>query len=225
MTENTEHSAPDRSETATPDRPRLLRRGMWLNGILIVWNIVEGIIGVTAGLLAGSVALLGFSIDSGIEVLSAAFVWWRLRAELHGETGDSAEELEERTERIAGGLLLLLATYLVIDAGRRLLGAGPEAGESTIGIVLTALSLVVMPVLGWLKLRTAKELGSGALRADAFETITCAWLSLTTLIGLSLNAILGWSGADPVAAMVIVPLIVREGLEALRGEDEDQDGD
>lgn len=203
------------------DRRRALRRGMWLNGILIVWNIAEGIIGVIAGLLAGSVALLGFSIDSGIEVLSAVIVWWRLRAELHGTTEDGAAELEERTERIAGGLLLLLAAYLIIDAGRRLLGAGPEAEESLIGIALTAVSLVVMPVLGWMKLRTAQELGSGALRADAFETITCAWLSLTTLIGLSLNATLGWSGADPVAALIIVPLIVREGLEAFGGDDDD----
>lgn len=206
---------------ATDDRRRALRRGMWLNGILIVWNIAEGIIGVIAGLLAGSVALLGFSIDSGIEVLSAVIVWWRLRAELHGTTEDGAAELEERTERIAGGLLLLLAAYLIIDAGRRLLGAGPEAEESLIGIALTAVSLVVMPVLGWMKLRTAQELGSGALRADAFETITCAWLSLTTLIGLSLNATLGWSGADPVAALIIVPLIVREGLEAFGGDDDD----
>ncbi|MEW4530715.1 cation transporter [Maioricimonas sp. JC845] len=213
MTENT--------EPATADRRRALRRGMWLNGILIVWNIAEGIIGVIAGLLAGSVALLGFSIDSGIEVLSAVIVWWRLRAELHGTTDDGAAELEERAERIAGGLLLLLAAYLVIDAGRRLLGAGPEAGESPVGIALTAVSLVVMPVLGWMKLRTSQELGSGALRADAFETITCAWLSLTTLIGLSLNATLGWSGADPVAALIIVPLIVREGLEAFGGDDDD----
>jgi len=213
MTENT--------EPATADRRRALRRGMWLNGILIVWNIAEGIIGVIAGLLAGSVALLGFSIDSGIEVLSAVIVWWRLRAELHDTTDDGAAELEERAERIAGGLLLLLAAYLVIDAGRRLLGAGPEAEESPIGIALTAVSLVVMPVLGWMKLRTAQELGSGALRADAFETITCAWLSLTTLIGLSLNATLGWSGADPVAALIIVPLIVREGLEAFGGDDDD----
>lgn len=213
MTENT--------QPATADRRRALRRGLWLNGILIAWNIAEGIIGVIAGLLAGSVALLGFSIDSGIEVLSAVIVSWRLGAELRGTTADGAAELEERTERIAGGLLLLLAAYLVVDAGRRLSGAGPEAEQSTVGIVLTAVSLVVMPVLGWLKLQTAKELGSGALRADAFETITCAWLSLTTLIGLSLNATLGWSGADPVAALVIVPLIVREGLEAIRGEDDD----
>ncbi|MFG0333827.1 MAG: cation transporter, partial [Maioricimonas sp. JB049] len=151
-------------------------------------------------------------------MLSAVVVWWRMRAELYGRTGDSAAQLEEQTERIAGGLLLLLAACLVIDAGRRLLGAGPAAGENTVGIVLTALSLVVMPVLGWLKLQTAKKLESGALRADAIETITCAWLSLTTLIGLSLNALLGWRGADPVAALVIVPLVVREGLEAVRGD-------
>jgi predicted Co/Zn/Cd cation transporter (cation efflux family) len=124
-----------------------------------------------------------------------------------------AEALERRTGRIAGALLLGLAVYIVVDAGRRLLGFGAEARESLLGIVLTAISAVVMPLLGWAKLRTAAALRSGALRADAYETIACSWLSLTTLAGLILNASLGWWWADPLAALVVVPLVVREGLE------------
>ena len=116
--------------------------------------------------------------------------------------------------QVAGALLLLLSAYIVFDAGWRLLGYGSPAEESIVGIVLTAVSLVVMPFFGWAKLRAARELGSSALRADAYETIACAWLSLTTLSGLVLNAWFGWDWADPLAALVLVPLIVREGLEA-----------
>jgi divalent metal cation (Fe/Co/Zn/Cd) transporter len=126
--------------------------------------------------------------------------------------------MEHRAGRIAGTLLLALAAYIVVDAGRRLLGFGTEARESLVGIVLTAVSLIVMPFLGWVKLRTAGALQSGALRADAYETIACSWLSLTTLLGLLLNAGLGWWWADPLAALIIVPLVVKEGLEGLRGE-------
>ena len=113
--------------------------------------------------------------------------------------------------------MLVLALYILLDASRRLLGFGGRAGESLIGIVVTAISLLVMPLLGWAKLRTARSLASGALRADAYETITCAWLSFTTLAGLLLNAALGWWWADPLAALLLIPLIVREGLEGWRG--------
>ncbi len=127
--------------------------------------------------------------------------------------------LERRTGRIAGALLLGLAAYIAIDAGRRLFGYGTEPQESRLGIALTALSLVVMPALGRAKLRTAIALKSSALRADAYETLTCAWLSLTTLAGLVLNAALGWWWADPLAALAIVALAVREGIEGWRGVD------
>jgi divalent metal cation (Fe/Co/Zn/Cd) transporter len=206
------------------DRARWLRRGVWLETATVGWNVIEGVIAVAAGALASSVALIGFGIDSFVETTSAAVVGWRLRAELTGDGDESrAEALERRAGRIAGGLLLALAVYIVLDAGRRLLGFGEEARESVVGIVLTAISLTVMPVLGWIKLRTAGVLQSGALRADAYETIACAWLSLATLIGLILNAGLGWWWADPLAALVIVPLVVREGLEGWRGEHEDPD--
>jgi divalent metal cation (Fe/Co/Zn/Cd) transporter len=197
-------------------RVRLLRRAAWLAGASISWNIFEGIAAVAAGVLAGSVALTGFGIDSFVETTSAVVVAWRLRAELHGGSA-GIEQTERRAAKIAGALLLMLAAYIVIDAGRRLLGFGAEAEESLFGIIVTAISLTVMPVLGFFKLKTARALGSRALRADAYETITCAWLSLTTLSGLVLNAAVGWWWADPIAALALVPLIVREGIEGLRG--------
>jgi cation diffusion facilitator family transporter len=205
-------------------RTQLLRHGIWLEIGTVGWNLVEGVIAIAAGALANSVALIAFGIDSFIETTSGALLWWRLRAELTGgDDPQHLERIESRTSRVAGALLMALAVYIVIDAGRRLLGSGEEARESWLGIALTAVSLIVMPLLGWAKLRTAAALESRALRADAYETIACAWLSLTTLGGLVLNAALGWWWADPVAALAIVPLVVREGLEGWRGDDEKPD--
>ena len=207
------------NSTTQTERLALLRRGQLLEAATVGWNLLEGIVAVSAGALASSVALIGFGIDSFVETVSGAIVAWRLLSELHGRADKAGVgALERRAGRIAGALLLGLASYIAIDAGRRLLGFGAEARESVLGIALTAISLVVMPLLGRAKLRTASALGSGALRADAYETITCAWLSLTTLTGLVLNAALGWWWADPVAALVIVPLVVREGIEGWRGE-------
>jgi divalent metal cation (Fe/Co/Zn/Cd) transporter len=201
------------------DRTALLRRGALFEAASVGWNIVEGVIAVAAGVPASSVALIGFGIDSFVETVSAAVVGWRLRAELAGDPDDERiERLERGAGRIAGGLLLGVAVYVVIDAGRRLLGFGAEARESVVGVVLTAVSSVVMPLLGRAKLRTAQALGSAAMRADAYETMACAWLSLTTLAGLGLNAAFGWWWTDPLAALAIVPLVVREGLEGWRGE-------
>ena len=182
------------------------------------WNALEGLIAVTAGLLASSVALVGFGVDSFIETASGAVVGLRFAVELRGRDGEAAGRAERWAGRVAGGLLLILALYIPVDAALRLTGRGEEPRPSLLGLVLTAVSLAVMPLLAWAKIRTARELGSRALRADAFETLACAWLSLTTLLGLALNALLGWWWADPVAALVLVPLIVREGVEGLRGE-------
>ena len=155
---------------------------MWLAVATVAWNLIEGIIAVAAGVLASSIALIGFGIDSFVETASGAVVGWRLLAELRGrDDHERAERLERRAGRIAGTLLLGLAVYIVIDAGRRLLGYGEEAHESVVGMVLTGVSVMVMPFLGWAKLRTATELRSGALRADAYETIACSWRSATTL--------------------------------------------
>jgi len=199
------------------ERKTLLRRGLGLEIFTLLWNVLEGVVAVAAGTVSGSVALIGFGVDSFVETASAVVVGWRLRAELRDGSAEAGERFEPVASRIAGALLLALSTYIVIDAGRRLLGFGSEARESLLGIALTSVSMVVMPFLGWAKLRTATALQSRALRADAYETIACAWLSLTTLVGLVLNALFGWWWADPLAALCLVPLIVREGLEGLRG--------
>lgn len=209
---------------AALSRERLLRRGVLLEVATVVWNVLEGMIAVAAGTLASSVALISFGVDSFIETTSGAVVGWRLRDELRGRSPERAEAIERRAARVAGGLLLALAAYIVVDAGRRLLGFGAEARESILGLVLTTISAVAMPFLGWAKLRTARALRSAALRADAYETIFCTWLSVTTLAGLALNAALGWWWADPLAALVLVPLIVREGLEGWQGPGEEGEG-
>lgn len=194
-----------------------LRRGVALEGVTVAYNALEGLIAIAAGVSAGSVALTGFGVDSVIEVTSGMLLWWRLRAELGAAA--LGPSVEARAARLAGALLLTLAAYLVVESGRRLL-TGDQPKESPVGIVLMALSLVVMPLLARAKLRVSRALDSRALRADAHETIVCAWLSLTTLAGLALNATLGWWWADPVAALGMLPLIVREGLEVLAGGDD-----
>jgi len=203
--------------TAT-DRHALLDRAWRLTVISVVWNVVEAAVAVVAGVIASSVALTGFGADSAIETTSAAIAAWRIWEERHVRSMRRAEELEHTASRITGALLLFLAGYLMIDGARRLLGFGDMARESSVGIALTAVSLVVMPVLGRSKLRTARALDSRAPRADAVETIACAWLSATTLLGLVTNAVWGWWWADPLAALGLVPWILREGIEAVRGE-------
>lgn len=198
---------------AVLDRRTLLGRAIALERITVGYNALEGVIAVAAGLAAGSVALTGFGVDSVIEVTSGVVLWWRLRAELGAARVGPA--MEARAARWAGALLLALAVYIVGESGRRLL-TGDRPHESPVGIALMALSLIVMPLLARAKLRTARALDSRALRADAHQTIVCAWLSLTTLVGLVLNAALGWWWADPVAALAMLPLIVREGLESHR---------
>jgi hypothetical protein len=196
-------------------RAALLRMGVSLETFTIGYNVLEGLVAIVAGLLAGSVALTGFGVDSVIEVTSGVLLWWRLRAELGSAPLGPA--VERRAARWAGLLLLALALYIVADSARHLIQAQrPEV--SRVGIGLTGLSLLVMPLLARAKLRAAVALDSRALRADAHETIVCAWLSLTTLVGLALNALLGWWWADPLAALLMLPLIVREGLEAWSGE-------
>lgn len=203
--------------TTTSDRDRLVRRGLWLAGLTIAWNVIEAVIAVSAGIAAGSLALVAFGFDSIIEVLSAFVVVWQFRGELRG--GYDLER-ERRALRLIAITFFVLATYVVIEAGRDLFFVDEEAGESIVGIVLAALSLAVMPTLGWAKRSTAIALGSPTLRADAQETFLCAWLSAALLAGLVLNAAFGWWWADPIAALAIAGLAVNEGIEAWRGDDD-----
>lgn len=200
-------------------RAALLRRGERLEALSVGYNVAEGVIAVGAGIAAGSAALAGFGGDSLIEVTSAALLWWRLRAERRGNATGREEEIERRASRWAGALLLILSAGILLGAGRQLL-TGAEPAPSGIGIFLTALSLAVMPFLAREKLKVAAALKSAALRADAHEQVACAWLSATTLAGLGLNAALGWWWADPAAAVLMVPLIAKEGWEAWRGEED-----
>jgi divalent metal cation (Fe/Co/Zn/Cd) transporter len=196
-----------------------VRRALHLAIFTVGWNVLEGIIAVASGVLAASVALVGFGTDSFVETASGFVIGWRFLCEMKGRSAEQVERSERRAAKAAGTLLLLLAIYLLIDSCRRLFGFGREPGPSIPGIALTIVSLGVMPLLARAKLKTAEALDSRALRADAYETIACAWLSATTLAGLALNAAFGWWWADPAAALVLIPFIVREGLEGLRGED------
>lgn len=205
-------------ERIQPERMSLLRKGLKLTVFTVVWNVIEGLIAIGAGILANSVALISFGVDSFVETTSAVAVSWRLADEIKHQSPKRAESAEKIAAKITGIILLLLAVYIVLDAGRRLLGFGEEANKSFVGMALAGLSVIVMPIVARAKLKVADSINSGSLRADAIETIACTWLSATTLLGLSLNALLGWAWADPLAALLIVPLVAKEGLEALKGE-------
>jgi divalent metal cation (Fe/Co/Zn/Cd) transporter len=194
-------------------RLRAARRGRLLQYLTIAWNAAECLVALVAGFLAGSIALVGFGFDSAIEIASSMAALWRLRLE-----ADPArrEEAERRTLRVIGVCFLLLAGYVAYDAVRTL--AGRRAPDhSTLGIVVAALSLIVMPVLVRFKRRIASHLESGALEAEARQTRVCACLSAILLAGLGLNAWFGWWWADPAAGLAMVPLVAWEGLEAVRG--------
>lgn len=201
----------------------LLSRGLLLEYITVSWNIVEGIVAIGAGIIAGSPALIGFGADSFVESISGGVLIWRLAGERSGKHDDEAiERIERRAERIVGAGFFLLAAYVAFEAIRALVTAeAPDA--SPIGIGLTSVSIIVMLWLARAKRKTGKALGSGALVADAQQTYACWYLSITALAGLALNALLGWWWADPVAALAIVAFLVREGAEAWNGEDDDDD--
>ena len=185
-----------------------VRRGRNLEYFAIGWNSLEAVVAVGAGVFAASIALVGFGFDSVIESLSGAVLLWRLFA---------GEHREQLALRLVGVSFLLLATYVAFDAGKSLLYREPPEA-SYIGIGLAFLSLIVMPVLARAKRRVAANLNSRALEADSRRTDICAYLSAILLVGLGLNALFGWWWADPVAGLVMIPIIAKEGIEALRGE-------
>lgn len=194
-------------------RAQDVRRGRLLEYLTVGWNSLEGVIAVGAGVVAGSVALVGFGFDSAIEVASGVALLWRLHMD--------APERRERAERVAlkivGVSFLALAAYVAFDALRSLVTREPPEA-SYVGIVLAALSLVVMPVLARAKRQVAAKINSRALEADSRQTDICAYLSAILLGGLILNALFAWWWADPAAALLMTPIIGREGVGALRGE-------
>ncbi len=183
----------------------------------LAYNVVEAVIALGSGVAADSVALIGFGFDSSIETAAAGVLLWRLGLEARGADPETLERTEQRVHRFVGWTFLVLAAYVTVQSAWTLWSRdAPE--ESTVGIVLAAVSLVVMPLVSVGKLRAAREIGSAALRAEAKETLACSYLSLTLLVGLVANAMAGWWWADPAAALLMVPWVVREGVEGVRGD-------
>ena len=191
-------------------RAVLRRRIRLLVAATITYNVVEAIIAISAGTVAGSIALIGFGLDSVIEVSSAAAVAWQFSA-------TDPERREKVALRVIAGSFFALAAYVTVEALRTLV-SGNEPERTTVGIVLVAVSVVVMPFLSWAQRRAGRELGSASAVADSRQTLLCTYLSAAVLVGLVLNAALGWWWADPVVALGLAAIAVREGRSALHGQ-------
>jgi divalent metal cation (Fe/Co/Zn/Cd) transporter len=199
------------SARLSADRKALLQRRIRIIvAVTIGYNLVEAVIAISAGAAASSIALIGFGLDSTIEVLSAGAVAWQF-------TRRDPERWEKPTLRVIAIAFFALAAYVSLTSVLALLGA-VDVAHSTLGIVLTAISVVLMPVLSLAERRTGRDLGSATAIADSKQTLICAYLSAAVLIGLLLNTLFGWSWADPVAGLVIVVFAVREGIEAWKGD-------
>lgn len=204
-------TAPALTVLTTPARRRVLdRRVRLIVTATITYNVLEAAVAITAGALASSTALVAFGLDSLVEVASAAAVAWQFSAV-------DPVRREHLALRVIAGSFFALAAYVTYEGVSALLGGSP-AEHSSVGIGLAALSVVVMPLLSWVERRTGRELGSPTVVADAKQTLICAWLSGVLLIGLLANSLLGWSWLDPVAALVIAVVAIREGVLALRGD-------
>ncbi|MEJ8283646.1 cation diffusion facilitator family transporter [Curtobacterium citreum] len=188
----------------------LQRRVRWIVAATISYNVIEAIVAISAGTIASSTALVGFGLDSIVEVLSAAAVAWQF-------AGRDPEARERTALKVIAVSFFGLALYVTVDAVLALTGIR-EPEHSTVGIVLAAVSLAIMPFLSLLERRAGKELGSASAIADSKQTLVCSYLSAAVLVGLLLNTLFGWTWADPVAGLVVVFFAVREGLEAWRGE-------
>ncbi len=200
------------------DRQRWSRRALILVGATAAYNAAESVLALWSGVAAQSIALVGFGLDSLIELAAAGALLWRLSVEARGADAERIERVEDRVHRFVGVTFLLLAAYVVGQSGWTLwVKDAPE--ESLVGIGLALASLVLMPLVAWGKLRVADRLGSRALRAEAKETLACSYLSLALFVGLGANALFGWWWADPAAALLMVPWLIKEGLEGLRGDD------
>jgi divalent metal cation (Fe/Co/Zn/Cd) transporter len=200
-----------KTPSPTADRAHHLKRGRKLEYFTLGWNMVEAAVAIGAGWLAGSIALVGFGVDSLIESFSGAILLWRLASPAHDESR------ERLALRLVGVSFFLLAAYVCFEAVKSLIARElPKA--SIVGIVLSVVSLIVMPLLARAKRKVAADLDSHALVADSRQTDICAYLSAILLGGLALNALFGWWWADPIAALIMVPIIAREGFEAWQGE-------
>jgi cation diffusion facilitator family transporter len=202
---------------------RLHRRALRLEYFTVSWNVIEALVAITAGVIAGSVALVGFGVDSGIEVISAVALLWRLRKADADADAQTEEHAERRALYAVAATFFLLAAYIGFEALSALI-AGEEPDSSTVGLVLSVVSLAVMPTLAYWKGRTGREMGSRALQADAIETWVCSYLSLALLLGVGAYGAFGWAWADPVGALLMLPVILWQGWETLE-EAREGDGD
>jgi divalent metal cation (Fe/Co/Zn/Cd) transporter len=199
---------------ASPDRRSVLaRRVRWLVAATITYNVVEAVVAIAAGTAASSTALVGFGLDSVIEVSSAAAVAWQFSAREHAVR----EAREKSALRIIAVSFFVLAAYVTVESVRALVGAA-EADHSTVGIVLAAVSLAVMPGLSYAQRHAGRELGSATAVADSKQTLLCTYLSAVLLVGLGLNSLFGWTWADPLAALVIAAIAIKEGRDVWRGD-------
>jgi divalent metal cation (Fe/Co/Zn/Cd) transporter len=196
-----------------PNRRTLIQRSRRLNYATLAYNSLEGVLSIGTGILAGSIVLVGFGADSLIELAAGTAALWRLSADLNPAR---RERVEQQTLRLIGFCFLALAAYVSLEAIRALVGRAAP-GQSPLGIGIAAASLLVMPFLARAKRTVALQLGSGALAAEAKQTLICTYLSAILLAGLVLNALWGWWWADPIAGLIMVPLIAWEGLEGIRG--------
>lgn len=195
-------------------KEKLHRRGLMLEWFTVTWNVIEGVVAVGVGILTGSVSLVAFGADSFIEVISAVALLWRLRKAGPHASAEERGAAERRALYLVAATFFLLAAYISYEAvGALLSREGPE--NSTVGLVLSVVSLLVMPALAYGKQRTGREMGSEALRADTVETWVCSYLSLALLVGVGLNAAFGWWWADPAGALAMLPVILWQGWETL----------
>ncbi len=211
----------ERTDPTGPSaRQSWLGRAVWLAVATVAYNLVEAVVALYAGAQAGSIALVGFGLDSMIELSAAAVVLWRLGLEARGATVHRVRKIEIGVTRFVGVTLLALAAYVVVQS-IWILWTREAPRESWLGVGLAIFSLLIMPLLAIGKLRAADAIGSRALRQEAKETLACAYLSFALLLGLGANAIAGWWWADPTAALLMVPWLVREGLEAFEGDEDE----
>jgi cation diffusion facilitator family transporter len=197
--------------------PKLKKKALFLSYFTVGYNILEGILSILAGSLAGSIALIGFGLDSFVESLSGSVMIWRFR-----KSGKISEEEEEKAERTATRLIgysfFILGAYVLYESGKKLfLRANPD--PSLFGIIIAIASIIVMPILFYLKYQTGKAIGSRSLMADSKETLACVFLSIALLTGLALNYWYGLWQADPIAGLVIVIFLIKEGYNTLKGQD------
>jgi cation diffusion facilitator family transporter len=202
---------------AAESRPARLAHALRLEYLTVGWNVVEGAVAVTAAHLAGSVALLGFGIDSFVEMASGLVLLWRLRAESRHTDPHAIARLDRRARRLVGASLFGLAAFVVFDAVQSLV-TSERPRPSVTGIALTLVSMTLMVWLARAKRRSAAALHSHALESDAVQTTACFWLSVIVLCGVGLNTLFGWWWADPVAALGMTAFLVKEGREAWQGE-------